>query len=324
METRQVRFASCAASLPRFLRRSVALLRTRQPCSHAGHPLFILLVQGAMFVRWLISGSLGILCLSGSTSARALDDSSPALVEISAAILSTTTPFISEISFTGLRHISPKAVEAQISSRAGSPLDARSVETDVRTLARLGWFESIRVETRAPATPSQQLRMEPERVAIVFHLEELPFLSNVKYSGSRLLSQRQIEKLIEEKNLAPGLGKPANPAALQRIAFAIRSALHELGHPEASVQIHREEAQNATVAVRFDVSDGPQLRVRRVSFEGNPQFPTKLLRGQIRGITPWNPFASRRGKNAYTQDAFEENRHRILSYYQDHGYPEAR
>lgn len=284
----------------------------------------ILLVQGAILVRWLASGSLGILFLSGATSAMPADDSSPAYAENSPAILSITTPFISKISFTGLRHISPKAAEAQISSRVGSPLDARRIEKDVRTLARLGWFESIRVEARTSNEPSLQSTGKSERVAIIFHLKEAPFLSSLKYSGSRLLSQRQIEKLLDEKKLAPGLGKPADPAALQRIAFAIRSALNELGHPQASVQIQRDEAQNATVAVRFEISDGPQLRVRRVSFEGNPQFSTKLLRGQMRSITPWKPFASWRSKNAYTRDAFEEDRHRILSYYQDHGYPEAR
>jgi outer membrane protein assembly complex protein YaeT len=277
-----------------------------------------------MILRWLLSGLLSMLCLSGATSAKPLNKRSPAQAEISTAIVAATTSFITDISFTGLRHISPKAIEAQISSRAGGPLDARRIETDVQTLARLGWFESIQVEARASTTPPPQLPEGPDRVAIVFHLKELAFLSNVNYSGSRLLSQKQIEKLLEEKNLAPGLGKPANPAALQRVAFAIRFALNELGHPEASVQIQREAAQNATVSVRFEVSDGPQLRVRRVSFEGNPQFSTKLLRGQMRSITPWKPFAPWRSKNAYTPDAFEQDRHRILSYYQDHGYPEAR
>jgi outer membrane protein assembly complex protein YaeT len=166
--------------------------------------------------------------------------------------------------------------------------------------------------------------MEPEGVAIVFHLEEVPFLASVEYSGSRLLSQKQIEKLLEAKKLTPGLGGPADPSVLQRIAFAIRSGLKELGHPEASVRIAREEARNATVSVRFEISDGPQLRVRQVSFAGNPQFSTKLLRGQMRSLAPWKPFASLRNKDAYTREAFEEDRDRILSFYQDHGYPEAR
>jgi len=61
-----------------------------------------------------------------------------------------------------------------------------------------------------------------------------------------------------------------------------------------------------------------------VSFAGNPQFSTKLLRGQMRSLAPWKPFASLRNKDAYTREAFEEDRDRILSFYQDHGYPEAR
>jgi outer membrane protein insertion porin family len=244
--------------------------------------------------------------------------------EISAAIVAAATPFISEISFTGLRHISPAAVEAQLSSQAGSPLDARKIETDVRTLARLGWFESIQVEARASTTTPLQFREGPERVVLIFHLREAPFLSSVKYVGSRLLSQKQIEKMLDEKKLSPGFGRPADPATLQRIAFALRSSLNELCHPEASVQIQREEAQNATVSVRFAINDGPRLRVRRVSFQGNPQLSAKLLRRQMRSITPWKPFASLRSKDAYTREAFEEDRQRILSYYQNHGYPEAR
>src|SRR3989442_15577324 len=124
------------------------------------------------------------------------------------------------------------------------------IKEDVQGLTWLGWFESIQVE----APPSDDfLPLLPEtsnRVTVVFHVQERPFLSKVEYSGSRLLSQKQIEKMLETKKLAPGLGKPADPAAFQRIAWAIRSGLNELGHPDASVQIRREEARNATVTVR--------------------------------------------------------------------------
>src|SRR5260370_2973252 len=130
--------------------------------------------------------------------------------------------------------------------------------------------------------------------------------------------------MLEDKKLAPGLGKPADPAALHRIALAIRTGLNELGHPEASVRIVREDSSNATVAVRFEISDGPVLLVRRVNFDGHPQVSTKLLRGQMRNIAPWKPFATWRNKNAYSRESFEEDCQRILTYYQDHGFPEAR
>lgn len=234
------------------------------------------------------------------------------------------TPVLDDIRFAGLRRIAPAAVAAQIASHPGGRFDLSIVDGDVRALARLGWFEAIQVETTSSAAPFLLSPEGSKRVTLIFHLQELPVLSKVEYSGSRLLSQRQIEKMLEEKNLAPQLGKPADPAALQRTAFAIRAGLNELGHPDASVRITREETDNATARVHFEINDGPLLRVRRVSFDGHPQLSTKLLHAQMHNIAPWKPLASWRGKNAYTREAFEEDRQRILTYYQDHGFPEAR
>jgi len=241
-----------------------------------------------------------------------------------AVLIGVASPTLDEIRFTGLRHISPAAVAAQINSHAGDRFSLLMIEQDVRALARLGWFESIQVEATPSPGPFPRLSESATRVTLVFHVVEFPFLSKVEYSGSRLLSKKQIERMLEEKKLAPGFGKPADPAALQRIAFAIRGALHELGHPEADVQIDRKEANNAAVTVRFEINDGPLLRVRRVSFRGHPLVSIRLVRGQMRDIAPWKPLASWRGKNAFTRDRFEQDRQRILTYYQDHGFPEAR
>ena len=236
----------------------------------------------------------------------------------------TDAPFIDDLHFIGLRRIAPAAVAARIALHPGDRCDPARIESDVRALARLGWFESIQVEAISPVAPFPRMLEGSEHVALVFHLQEFPVLSKVEYAGSRLLSPKQIEKMVQDKKLASDLGKPADPAALQRIAFAIRTGLNQLGHPEASVRIARSEASNATVAVRFEIDDGPLLRVRRVSFDGHPQLTPKLLRAQMHNVAPWKPLASLRGKNTYTREAFEEDRQRILTYYQDHGFPEAR
>ena len=233
-------------------------------------------------------------------------------------------PIVNDLRFIGLGRIAPAAVAAQITSHAGERFDPSMIEKDVRALARLGWFESIRVEAAPSVETFLQLPETSKSITLVFHVVEFPFLSKVEYSGSRLLSQKQIEKMLEDKKLAPGLGKPADPAALQRIAFAIRAALNELGHSEAGVRIDRKEANNPTVAVRFEINDGPLLRVRRVNFDGHPLVSIRVVRGQMRDIAPWKPLASWRGKNAFTRDRFERDRQRILTYYQDHGFPEAR
>lgn len=244
------------------------------------------------------------------------------------------TPVIDSFEFQGLRHISSEAVKAQLSLLPGVRLDAAKLDHDLRTLARLGWFSFIRVEenhiaseqnggiSKTPLKPQES--SQQKRAVLVFYFREEPILSCVEYSGSRLLSTSQIQKLLEEKKLSPGLGKPADSAVLQHIALVIRSALNELSHPEASVQVLRQSQENGTARVRFRITDGPHLPVREVRFEGGPGVSQKLLRAQMQSIAPWKPLASLRSKDAYTQPAFEEDRGRLLMYYQDHGFPEAR
>jgi outer membrane protein insertion porin family len=280
-------------------------------------------MQGEMLVRWLIAAIYSGSILTAATPA--WPQACAAACEPRGNFQKTAEgPILDAVCFTGLRRIAPAAVGAQLRSREGEPFDAARIDKDLRALARLGWFESIQVEEVSPTLPLRPASLNQKHIALIFHLEERPFLSKVAYSGSRLLSQKQIEKMLEDKKLAPGLGKPADPAALQLIALAIRTGLNEQGHPGASVRIAREQARNATLSVRFEINDGPLLRVRQVSFDGHPQVSTKLLRGQMRSIAPWKPLASWRGKNAYTREAFEEDRQRILTYYQNHGFPEAR
>jgi outer membrane protein insertion porin family len=276
-----------------------------------------------MLVRWLIA----VFCSASllTTATRASPQACAVACEPHGNFQKMAEgPILDEVRFKGLRRIAPAAVAAQMKSREGAPFDAAKIEKDLRALARLGWFESIQVEEVCSTLPPPQALENRRHIALIFHVEERPFLSEVEYSGSRLLSQKQIDKMLEDKMLRPGLGKPADPAALQRMAFAIRSVLNELGHPEASVHIQRKEAKNATVSVRFEINDGPLLPVRQVNFVGNPQLSSKLLRGQMRNIAPWKPLARWRSKDAYTRDAIEEDRARVLRYYQNHGYPEAR
>jgi outer membrane protein insertion porin family len=276
-----------------------------------------------MLVRWLIAAIYSGSLLTAATPAWPQACVVPC--EPRGNFQNTAeVPILDEVRFTGLRHIAPAAVAAQLKSREGEAFDAARIDKDLRALARLGWFESIQVEEVSPTLPLRPAFENQKHIALIFHLEERPFLSKVEYSGSRLLSQKQIEKMLEDKKIAPGFGKPADPAALQPIALAIRTGLNELGHPWASVRIAGEETRNATLSVRFEINDGPLLRVRQVSFDGHPQVSTKLLRRQMRSIAPWKPLASWRGKNAYTREAFEEDRQRILTYYQNHGFPEAR
>ena len=266
-----------------------------------------------------------VVSLLGSATLAARTEDPPRDVELASPSVETDdAPIVDEIAFAGLRRISPQAVRMQLASRAGERFDRQRIASDVRALARLGWFAAIRVSVDSADRLPNHPEAGPQHVRLVFDLQENPFLTGVEYSGSRLLSQEQIAKLVAEKKLTPKLGEPENPTTLQQIGRAIRAALAELGHPESRVEIQRVQASNATVRVHFEIADGPHLSVSRVTFEGDPEVSAKLLQRQMRRINPGAIFGSLQAKNSYTRDALEEDRERLLAYYQNHGYPEAR
>jgi outer membrane protein insertion porin family len=276
-------------------------------------------------VRWLIAAGVGgVLFVGGGLRAASGDEAGSANRDAAAALLEAPAPIIDEIVFVGLRHIAPAAVQAEISSRVGARFDAKRIEADVKALGRLGWFDGVRVETQVANDTRARGDEAARRLRLVFHVEEQPYLTKVQYAGSRLLSRSQIEKLLEAKRLTPRLGEPANPANLVHVANTIRSGLAELGHPRARVRVECEEAANDTVGVLFEIEDGPHIPVGQIDFEGHPEISPRLLRREMRRTAPGALFASWRGKDAYTSEGFEEDRSRILIYYQDHGYPEAR
>ena len=278
-----------------------------------------------MVGRWIVLG-IGV-SLVGTATLRAQLEPPPrrqlAAAVVIAAIKAGERTTVGEICFAGLRRISPETLRSDIASRPGDALDAAKIERDVRTLARTGWFETVRADIELATSPATNSPNTGPAVRLTFYVPESPFLTGVEYRGSRLLSRAQIDKLLAEKKLTPKLGQPVNPLTLHRVGKLIESTLAELGHPRARVEIVMEESDQATVLARFQVSDGAHLPVERVAFEGNPALPQKTLSRQMH-LSPDSLLAGLRGKNAYTPAEFAEDRERLLAYYQDHGYPEAR
>jgi outer membrane protein assembly complex protein YaeT len=270
--------------------------------------------------RWFaacLAAALGVCAERAAPQEAVLAASNPSTIEAAHAAL----PIIREIEFTGLRRISPKAIRAQIETREGMSLDPSRIEADVRVLARLGWFRDIRVQVKG---------MQPlsgtggDQVQLTYHLEEAPFLTKTDFAGSRLLSREQIEKILDEKGIVPRTGEPANDAELCRAGLIILDALRQLGRPGPRIQMEKRESANGTVEVRYVIDDGPKIAVGRIAFQGNVGLTEKELRAEMKEIVPGGWFAGLRGKNVFTQEAFESDRQSLLNYYQNHGYPDAR
>ena len=231
---------------------------------------------------------------------------------------------VDEIIFIGLHHIVLEAAKSPLSFHPGEKFDPARIAGDVRALNRLGWFEDVFVQAVESDHGSETPAGVPPYFQLEFHVKEYPLLTGVAFSGSKILSQHQIEKLLEDKRLSLQLGAPANPAKLHRVAAAIQSELAAMGHPEAQALIWQEKLSGQRVKVEFRIHDGPRLPVLGISFSGHPEIPDKVLRKQMRQLSPESWFSGLRNKNKYTQEKGEEDRVNLLTYLRSHGFPQAR
>jgi len=231
---------------------------------------------------------------------------------------------IDEIRFIGLHGIAAEAAKSRVSVHASEKFDSAQLAADVRALNQLGWFEDVFVEAEKAAGNSEAGPGGAPRFELIFHVKEYPFLTEVQYSGSKVLSQQQIKKLLEEKKLSPQIGMPADPVKLHRVAVAIQSELAAAGHPDARVAIARGKLPGQRARVNFQIDDGPHLPVLEIHFSGDPEISGSVLRKQMHEIAPDAWFTGFREKNEFTQQKGEEDRLSLQSYLKNHGFPQAR
>ena len=112
-------------------------------------------------MHWLIVAGVGGVLLAGGGSRAAFgNEAGSANRDATSTLLEASAPIIDEVLFVGLRHLAQGAVQAQISSRAGTKLELKRVEWDVHALGRLGWFGEIEVK-RNPRSFRRRLASMP-------------------------------------------------------------------------------------------------------------------------------------------------------------------
>ncbi len=265
---------------------------------------------------------LGMLVVATGFASPQDGDSNAASGTTSSSGLAPHT-VISEIKFVGLHRIAAEAARSRLSVHPGEEFDSARIAADVRALSQAGWFEDVLVKAADPDGEPES-SAGPRRVQIQFHLSEYPYLAAVVFTGSKLLSQQQIRKLLDEEKLFPQIGMPADPARLHRAAMTIQRELAAGGHPEAQALIQEENLSGQRVKIEFQIRDGPRMPVVRVSFSGHPEVADKVLRKQMRQLSPDAWFAGFRNKNVYTPGKCEADRANLLTYFKNHGFPQAR
>lgn len=230
-----------------------------------------------------------------SASARAQDDPEGKIVRA--------------IEFTELRRLSPDAVKAKMSLKEGRPFARELLKKDVKELVRENIFFNIADASVRPA---------PDGSGVIVKItgEENDRVLEVVFLGLIEADRDDLEPLTETR--AGGL---ADPFTIEVDRRKILDWYLAKGYRSAQVATSRGKLEGVEgVIVYFNVTEGPEVEIAEVIFEGNHAFSkSKLLKAMPK--TNENGFLS---DATFVEDELRRDVVALNRFYQGEGYLDAR
>jgi len=213
---------------------------------------------------------------------------------------------VADVIPTGNRLIPTEQILSQIGTRKDGPFSQQMLQSDQQALLRLGAFSDVRVRTQTSSDG---------RMIVYFDVAELPnLIREIRYDGAKHMKDEDLAKITELKR-----GTPLNPHRNQRAAQLIAAKYRDEGRLWASVNLKEGGAAGDTRVV-FDITEGPEVKVRDTKFNGHGQWVSDArLRNQL--LTS-RSFLGIGGK--FIPKMVEEDVRILTDYFRTLGYLDAR
>ncbi len=194
---------------------------------------------------------------------------------------------------------------------------------DFRRLWETKFLDDLWIEVRDEPFPNGV-----EGKHLVFNLVERQRVRTIEYRGSRVLDTAGIEGALRDAGQQIRPDSFLDSGMVHRAETLVRGLLQEKGFQYSTVthEIREIAAGQKLVSLVFTIDDGPRVRIRRLTFEGNTAIGSRTLRGVMRDnrTKPWwlPGFATSRG--SYFETKFESDADRLVEHYRNRGYVTAR
>jgi len=180
----------------------------------------------------------------------------------------------------------------------------------IKQLHALRIFSDIRIEIE---------QRTADGVYLVIKVTEHPRLERVEFQGNKKLRERDLRRVVDISR-----GQVLTPQHLNRFKTKLEKEYHEKG--KILVEIDHEiipapDAQPNRVILQYNISEGEDIRVRDVVFEGNEHVSDSKLRRQLGVSTKrWWKFWSR---GRFDRDEYKEGLDKVIYYYRKEGFRDA-
>lgn len=223
-----------------------------------------------------------------------------------------TTYEILGISVEGVESESAQSIVSQASGlHVGQNITLpgdEAIAEAIRSIYRLGLFSDVKIV---------EDRRVGDGVYLSIQVQEEPRLAEYTFSGVKKGHRKDLKEQVPLLT-----GSPVRPSDIERTKQVIRNYFQEHGYLLTSVDVNRTVTDDGLVKLDFVVDRGQKVEVEEIRIQGNEEFSDWRINRQMKTDEDrWWRFWS---SATFEQDQYQEDLQRILQYYNEKGYYDAR
>jgi outer membrane protein insertion porin family len=221
---------------------------------------------------------------------------------------------ITDIQIHGQRRIPADTIRARIFTHAGDIYDAAAIERDFNSLWNTGYFEDLRFEREE----------SPKGWILHIYVKERPTIREIDYVGLSSVSKSDVLDRFKEAKVGLSPESQYDPTKVKKAEVTIKGLLAEHGRQFATVRTEIHPIPPAAINVTFVIKEGPKVKVGKITFVGNKNVKSRLLRGAMKNLrpvgVPHSIFLENLFARTYDATKLDEDTERVRNEFQDRGY----
>lgn len=229
-------------------------------------------------------------------------------VTLLAGVAHAQEDLVQKITILGNAKVEEGVVRTAIRSREGRPLSMDQVREDLRSIFALGFFSDVQVDVKPI----------PQGKEIIFIVVEKPSIQNILIRGNEKVKYDDIkEKMTLVTRTILNLDKiKENEEQIRRLYFS-------KGYYGVKVESKVDLLETNEAVVTFQITEGPEGRVKEIVFKGNQNIKTSDLK-KVMLTKQWNLLSWATKTGTLDLDILKNDVQMLTAYYFDNGYLEVK
>lgn len=210
---------------------------------------------------------------------------------------------VTTLEVEGNRSVETSLITAVSGLQQGATLSSTSAQQAIKQIYALGLFSDVAIDGE----------LAGGGIRLKITVKEHPKVKVLKIEGNKHIKFADIKP-----HLAVYENQPAGPHRIAASCDAIKNLYRKEGYYLADVTTETKSLDSNSVELTLKVKENEKVKIRSIDFAGNTVFDDGKLQGEMKS----RPGGFLRS-GSFKQDQFEEDKEKIIQYYNKKGYLDA-